>query len=246
VFQLYDATMGKPVRVTPARPGRLRVWIAGHEASQALVIEAAELRSSLAADLVRRVAERHHLRVSVWHQAPNEQDAGRGAALRAAWDQLNIYPAEFAARPPDPLDVAVARDGQPAGSAAHRMAPGEVRPQAPDGAGLDPLALRLAFLWNYYREPAVLSRDDLAAADETLRRWRQQVADWARSPSQPIGTQYTSDILSALDDDLDTPAALRTLDALAADTELPPGAKFEAFAYLDQLLGLDLAREVGR
>ena len=61
-----------------------------------------------------------------------------------------------------------------------------------------------------------------------------------------MGAEYTSDVLGALDDDLDSPAAVRSLHALAADAELPPGAKFEAFAYLDQLVGLDLARDVGR
>ena len=28
--------------------------------------------------------------------------------------------------------------------------------------------------------------------------------------------------------------------------EIPDGARFEAFAYLDRFLGLDLARDVGR
>jgi cysteinyl-tRNA synthetase len=58
--------------------------------------------------------------------------------------------------------------------------------------------------------------------------------------------QYTGDVFAAFDDDLDSPAALRTLHALAADAEIPPGSKFEAFAYLDRLFGLDLARDVGR
>ena len=57
--------------------------------------------------------------------------------------------------------------------------------------------------------------------------------------------QYTGDVLSAFDDDLDTPAALRALRALAGDGQIPPGSKFESFAYLDQLFGLDLASEVG-
>ncbi len=79
-----------------------------------------------------------------------------------------------------------------------------------------------------------------------MRHWREQVAGWARSPSRPMGTEHTSDVLAALDDDLDGPAAVRALRALAADADLPPGAKFEAFAALDHLFGLDLAREVGR
>ena len=245
MFQLYDAAAGRAEPVRPARQGELRIWVAGQVASP--LLDAVQLRAALAADLVRRVAERHHLRVTAWHQAPDPPDAARsGQALLEAWAALNIYPAEFAASPPQPLDVAVARGGQPDGSAGYRLEPGEVRPEAPDGAGLDPLALRLALLEHRYRERAALSRDVLAAADQTLRRWREQVAGWARSPSRPMGAEYTSDVLGALDDDLDSPAAVRSLHALAADAELPPGAKFEAFAYLDQLVGLDLARDVGR
>jgi hypothetical protein len=36
------------------------------------------------------------------------------------------------------------------------------------------------------------------------------------------------------------------LDHLAANEAVPPGARFEAFAHLDRLLGLDLASEVGK
>ena len=76
--------------------------------------------------------------------------------------------------------------------------------------------------------------------------WRALVAGWARSPSKPMCAQYTGEILGAFDDDLNTPAAVRSLRALAADSELPPGSKFESFASYDQLFGLDLARDVGR
>jgi hypothetical protein len=223
VFRLYDAGTGQTSPVRPARPGGLRIWVAGG------------LRSYLVADLIRRVAQRHHLRVSVWRQAP------------AALDGLNIYPAEFSGRPPEPFDVAVADAGQVTGGPpAHRMEPGEVRPGTPDVAGLDPLALRLALLGYHYREPAVLARDTLEAAGQTLRDWRGLVAGWALSPSKPMCAQYVSDFLGALDDDLDTPAALRTLRALADEAVIPPGSRFETFAYLDQSLGLDLARDVGR
>lgn len=245
MFQLYDAPAGRAGPVRPARPGELRIWVAGRVASP--LLDAVQLRAGLIADLVRRVAERHHLRVTAWHQAPDPPDVdGAGQALREAWAALNIYPVEFAASPPLPLDVAVAPAGHPDGPAEYRLEPSEVRPPTPDGAGLDPLALRLALLEYRYRERAVLHREVLAAADQTLRRWREQVAGWARSPSRPMCAQYTSDVLAALDDDLDSPAAVRSLHALAADAELPPGAKFEAFAYLDQLVGLDLARDVGR
>jgi len=248
MFRLYDTAKGQAGPVRPACPGELRIWVAGQ--GDAPATDAAGLRSCLVADVVRRVAERYRLRVTVWHQAPGGAATGpagdRAQALRAAWDGLNIYPAEFAAAPADPLDVAVALDGQASGSPAHRLEPGQVQPQAADGTGLDPLALRLALIEHHYREPAILSREVLEAADQKLRHWRELVAGWARSPSKPMCAQYTEDILGAFDNDLDTPAAVRSLAALAADPELPAGSKFESFAYYDQLFGLDFARDVGR
>jgi cysteinyl-tRNA synthetase len=112
--------------------------------------------------------------------------------------------------------------------------------------GLDPLALRLAFLEHRYRQQMNLTWDTLNAADRTLRRWRGLVAEWACSPSKPMCAEVTSQIAAAFDDDLDTPAALRALRKLEKDPEIPPGAKFESFAHADQLLGLDLARDIGR
>ena len=112
--------------------------------------------------------------------------------------------------------------------------------------GLDPLAVRLALLEHRYRQQMDLTWQTLAAADRTLRRWREQVAEWANSPSAPMPPDYTAQITGALDDDLDTPAALRSLRALARDPGVPPGAKFETFAYADQVLALDLVRDVGR
>ena len=223
MFQLYDPASGQAEPVRPVRPGELRIWVAGG------------LRAVLLADLIRRVAQRQHLRVSVWHPG------------RAATDGLNVYPAEFSGRPPDPFDLVIGQANElTAGPPPHRMEPGPVRPEAPDVGGLDPLALRLALLEHRYREPAVLARDALGAADQTLRRWRGLVAGWAVEPSKPLCARYVSDVLGALDDDLDTPAALQSLDKLAADGEVPPGSRFETFAHLDQLLGLDLARDVGR
>ena len=52
--------------------------------------------------------------------------------------------------------------------------------------GLDPLALRLAFLDHRYRQQMNLTWEVLDTADATLRRWRQRVAEWARSPSQAM------------------------------------------------------------
>jgi cysteinyl-tRNA synthetase len=112
--------------------------------------------------------------------------------------------------------------------------------------GLDPLAARLAFLEHRYRQQLNLTWDTLVAADATLRRWRERVADWADQPSRPMCAEYSARVAGALDDDLDTPAALRALRELAADADIPAGSKFETFASADRVLGLDLVRLVGR
>jgi cysteinyl-tRNA synthetase len=112
--------------------------------------------------------------------------------------------------------------------------------------GLDPLAARLAVLEHRYRQQLNLTWDAIIAADATLRRWRELVADWADEPSRPMCADYWTRIGEALDDDLDTPAALRALRELAADQKIAAGSKFETFASADRVLGLDLVRLVGR
>ena len=112
--------------------------------------------------------------------------------------------------------------------------------------GYDPLALRLAFLSSRYRQQANLSWDAIAGADRTLSRWRAAVASWAESPSKPMCADYSTGILDAFEDDLDTPRALALLRQLEKDTSLPDGSKFETFAWADVLLGLDLVRQVGQ
>ncbi|MGH3745448.1 MAG: CysS/YqeB C-terminal domain-containing protein, partial [Mycobacteriales bacterium] len=113
-------------------------------------------------------------------------------------------------------------------------------------AGLDPLSVRLAFLRMRYRQQTDMDWDALRAADRTLKRWRRDVARWAESPSKPMCAGYIDRVEAAFADDLDTPSAVVALQELFADDTLPDGARFETAASLDQLFGLDLARDVGR
>jgi cysteinyl-tRNA synthetase len=112
--------------------------------------------------------------------------------------------------------------------------------------GHDPLALRLAFLSSRYRQQANLSWDAIAGADRTLARWRTAVAAWAEQPSEALSASYSDEVLEAFEDDLDTPRALQVLRRLEKDDAVPDGAKFETFAWVDALLGLDLVRQVGQ
>jgi cysteinyl-tRNA synthetase len=112
--------------------------------------------------------------------------------------------------------------------------------------GYDPLALRLFFLTGRYRQQMNLTWEALAGADRRLRRWRAKVAEWAEAPSAAMSTDHVQRLRDAFDDDLDTPTVLVALADLEKDPEVPPGSKFETFAWVDRMLGLDLVRDVGK
>lgn len=112
--------------------------------------------------------------------------------------------------------------------------------------GLDPLALRLALLEHRYRQQMNLTWNDLHAAGKTLARWRARLAEWAESPSAPMDEEYIARLHDAFDDDLDTPTAVNALRELEKDSGVSAGSKFEIFAHADRLLGLDLARDIGK
>ncbi|MGW4233595.1 hypothetical protein ACWEF9_30780 [Streptomyces sp. NPDC004980] len=126
---------------------------------------------------------------------------------------------------------------------ARLLAPGLLDAVAPEGT--DPLALRLLMLGHPYRTPVTVTGTALEEARRTLGDWRQLVADWAQEPSRPIPADVLRHAHAVLADDLGVPAVLDTLVTVATRADVPAGAKFETFALLDRVLGLDLAREVG-
>ncbi|MET8631747.1 hypothetical protein [Streptomyces sp. NPDC004680] len=111
---------------------------------------------------------------------------------------------------------------------------------------MDPLAVRLALLSTPYRRPVTLTADRLADAVRTLRAWRQQVAGWADSPSKPVPADIVGRANAALAEDLATGGMLDVLRQVETDETISDGAKFETFALLDRVLGLELTRDIGR
>jgi len=112
--------------------------------------------------------------------------------------------------------------------------------------GLDPLSLRLAFLQHRYRQQFNLTWEVLQTADGQLRRWRERVTEWAEAPSAPIPADLRAGFEVPCQEDLDTPRALQVLREAERTEDLADGAKFEFFAWADQILGLDLVRDVGK
>ena len=109
----------------------------------------------------------------------------------------------------------------------------------------DPLDIRLALMSHSHDQPADLDQGALTRAGETTARWRDLVANWAESPSRPMAEQDRTELNAAFGD-LDMPRALRLLSGLTQDDRVPEGARFETFAFADRILGLELARLVGR
>ena len=273
MFRIYDTRTGQVEDVSLEPGSVLRVYARGPAHSRPAHF--GELRSLLVADLILRNAEhRHGLTVVAClvvsgagndeppagdatalnirpaeRTMPAPQSAGPGigavspveiileARLRPATDQatvrrtVGVGPVMFA--------------GRDAGGRAPHEEPVVSLSDLAD-RGLDPLAVRLALMSRHHGEQADLTWDVLADADQTLHRWRALVAEWAESPSRPMCAEVTAQVAAAFDGDLDTPAALRALRGLEQDPQIPPGSKFESFLHADQLLALDLPREIGR
>jgi hypothetical protein len=216
VLRLYDPEAGEARPLALAHPRLLGLRVRGG------------LRAYVVGDLVRRLAE--HRKLRVWLDTDG------------APPELNVHPGRGASPAGLDLDV-VSGDAQADPAAGRRL---RVAGLAGDpGLARDPLAVRLLVLRTPYRQVLELDRPTLAAADALLVDWRKAVASWAESPSAPMPPAAVAAVVGALEDDLDSPAALAALDRFVADPAVPDGAKFECLAYLDLVLGLDLARDVG-
>jgi hypothetical protein len=268
VLSLYDAATREVETIRPGHPHELRVLAVAPAVSDPGDPDLALLRDFLLPDQLRRTAERRSLVPTVCEVAAPGQAGSLVGEVRAA---LNIHPPARIAPAGEPVEATVefAGPGNPAFDVGtgdtgwlagldviryHAVPTGTVR--AGDGgprrwselaaAGVDPLALRLVFTQHRYRDDADLSWDALAAADRDLAAWRRSVAEWANSPSAAMPGPYWEAISAAFGEDLDSPAALAELRRLARDPDVAPGARFETFAAADRLLGLDLARDIGR
>lgn len=115
-----------------------------------------------------------------------------------------------------------------------------------ESADRDALALRLLLLGHPHHEPVDVTAEALATAEKQLANWRAAVAAWADEPSKAMPADFVRTALGALEEGIDTPAVLRLLGELEMAADVPGGAKFETFAHLDRVLGLEIVRDVGR
>ena len=113
------------------------------------------------------------------------------------------------------------------------------------GAGVDPMAIRLALLDGHYRADREWTGGRLPAAEARLARWRAAVGD----PHACEVTELRAHVRAALADDLDTGRALAAVDAWSTgssagsssgSSEPQAGAGQDARDLVDALLGIEL------
>ncbi|MET9885243.1 hypothetical protein ABZZ20_19345 [Streptomyces sp. NPDC006430] len=269
MLRIADTRTGRFVEIPSAHRRLLRICV--HLPVTDTGIGAVHVRAPLVGDVLARTAELHGMEsrtVLTTPELPHEQ----ARELDRAMSDLGIHPPatigvhELTETLCAAADVHLLAHGAPGQDAAGGVwidvgqvgparrdegspAPGRILvPGLLDAfvpAGTDPLALRMLLLGHAYRTPVTVTAAALAEARRMLERWRQQVADWAQEPSRPIPADVLRQAHAALADDLGVPAVLDMLVGVAARTDVPAGAKFETFAFLDRVLGLDLVREVG-
>ncbi|HEY0717219.1 MAG TPA: hypothetical protein VGD68_06345 [Streptosporangiaceae bacterium] len=272
MLRLYDPATGEVAAIRTGHRRELRVLAVAPVAADPADPDLALLRTWVLPDQLRRTAERRSLIPSVCEVLAPDGPGGEPLPA-AAREALNIHPsariipagellaptAGLTGGANPAFDIGTGDTGWLAGRDVvySFAAPTGNVTAGPDGhgprrlseltaRGTDPLAARLGFMHQRYRDSAELSWDQLATWDKILTGWRIAVAQWANSPSAAMSAPHAEAITAAFEDDLDTPAAVAQLRLLADDTDVAAGAKFETFAAADRLLGLDLARDVGR
>jgi hypothetical protein len=258
MFRVVDDRPGLRGALSIARPGPLLVY--AHVRASADAADLTGLRVLLTADLLSRAAESSGLQVlaTTAFTGDSAGPAGVERAAAALGIQPSVLPAAGLAEvwPNGVAVVHVADEGTPAAddyggvlirAAAARLARDAGQGQAAKDTlgGQDPLAVRLALMSLPRRRATELTASTLADATRTLSEWRRRVAKWAESPSGAIPGPTAATVRAAFGN-LDTVTVVGLLEGLAADETVPPGRRFEAFVYADRVLGLDLARDIGR
>jgi cysteinyl-tRNA synthetase len=111
--------------------------------------------------------------------------------------------------------------------------------------GFDPLAFRWLTFQTRYRSEMDFTWEAMATADQRVRQLRRHLAEWG-APSEELGPaakDFDSRFREAVANDLDLPTAVRVVNDLDHDPDVPSGEKRKLLASWDLVLGLDLERD---
>lgn len=258
---MVRVTDGRTHRLTGLPPGQrpgmltMRIHLSGADAAVDAPVDATDMRALLVGDVLLRALETKG--VQVFHTlAGPALSREHSVHLRHAMDGLGIHPPAG-----ETTGTGARTDLHVSGAALRPTATAtglwlEVGHVRWDGAplqrvreestdGVDPLAVRLALLSSPYHRAVGLTPDMVRDAGRRLTAWRRRVACWANSPSKPVPGDIAARADAALADDLGTPGMLELLRHVDTADTIADGAKFETFALLDRVLGLELTREIG-
>jgi hypothetical protein len=201
-------------------------------------------------DLLRRILEDVHS-AQVLAAVITDDQAGLDAAWRSGLmvrPVVGVFSTRTGAEAGlgKPLDLVVAA----AGSEHEQQAPpavavGPVHAAVPYPQG-DLATVRFALESAPYPAQLELTSALLTRARTLLDRWRHRLDQWSRRRSYPIPPDWRAAAIDALDDDLNVARVVAMMTQLEDNDGIEPGAKFEAFSYLDRILAVDLSRDLGR
>jgi len=114
-----------------------------------------------------------------------------------------------------------------------------------EAKGFNPLALRYLFLTAHYRSKINFTWKSLEAAEHALNILREHIIELKGSKNKESEGRekvesYRTKFLEAINDDINTPAALSTLWELVHEKDVDNRSKLELLLKFDEVLGLGL------
>jgi cysteinyl-tRNA synthetase len=119
-----------------------------------------------------------------------------------------------------------------------------VRVQELEERGMDPLSFRWLTFQTRYRSEMDFSWEAMEDADRRVKQLRRHLAEWAPASVELSAEARAFDarFREAVATDLDLPTAVKVVNELDHDAQVPGGEKYALMASWDQVLGLDLER----
>ena len=203
-----------------------------------------------AGDLLRRVAEDIHsaqvlaaiISTDSW---VTEQDWESALSVRPVigrFGATNEAEAAFGHSLDFVVTVAEEHDQPASGPPAMLVAPAHAVVPYP---GAEPTTARFALTNINHRYRLDVTNSLLVHSHTMLERWRDRVARWSQHPGRAIPPVWREAVVSAFDCDLNVARVATLMGELEEADSVEPGAKFEAFTYVDRMLAIDLGRHLG-
>ncbi len=106
-----------------------------------------------------------------------------------------------------------------------------------------PLAYRYLILNSHYRSKVNFSTEAMSGAENSLKKMKERVINLGNEKGDP-SSKYKDKFLKAVNNDLNTPQALKVTWNLLKDKDLNDSVKLATVIDFDKVLGLDLNKEV--